>query len=198
MATPVKRPTGRDEILDAVLDAAKRLFALHGPANVSLRAIAEEAGVNYGLLHRRFGTKETLLDVLMQRYADRWLAEVEAHHDFDSAIDRLFGEGAEASENLQLLAWTLVSDRDGRHAEIYRRHAALDALPGLLEQRGVDANEATLDTAVTVAFVFGWRFFSPYIRAALHIDGSAMTDAELHSAVRDRMQRLTQKGEPPR
>src|SRR3954452_20722702 len=115
MATPVKRPTGRDEILDAVLDAAERLFATDGPANVSLRAIAQEAGVNYGLLHRHFGTREMLLDTLMQRYADRWLAELEAHHDYDAALDRLLGEPGEASENVQLLAWTLVADRDGRH-----------------------------------------------------------------------------------
>src|SRR4051794_7055663 len=128
MATPVKRPTGRDEILDAVLDAAERLFAADGPADVSLRAIASEAGVNYGLLHRHFGTKEMLLDVLMQRYADRWLAELEGHHDYDAALERLLGESGEPSENLQLLAWTLVSDREGRHAQIYRRHAALDAL----------------------------------------------------------------------
>src|SRR5882757_6256399 len=107
MATGVKRPTGRDEILDAVLDAAERLFAANGPANVSLRAIAQEAGVNYGLLYRHFGTKEMLLDALMQHYADRWLSELKAHQDYDAALELLLGNSGEASENLQLLAWTL-------------------------------------------------------------------------------------------
>jgi AcrR family transcriptional regulator len=43
-----------------VLDAAQRLFERHGVANVSMDAIAREAGVGKGTLFRRFGDRATL------------------------------------------------------------------------------------------------------------------------------------------
>src|SRR3954471_12495419 len=188
MATAVKRPTGRDQILDAVLDAAERLFASSGPADVSLRAIAAEAGVNYGLVHRHFGTKDALFDQLMQRYVQRWLAELEEHRDYDAALDRLMGSDFETSPNLRLLAWTLLSTNNAEHGETYRRHAALDRLPEMLEEAGAPPHEAAVDTAAALAFAFGWRFFNPYIRAALHLDGEdAPSGPSLQAAMRARL-----------
>ena len=191
MATSVKRPTGRDQILDAVLDAAERLFASSGPADVSLRAIAAEAGVNYGLVHRHFGTKDALFDQLMQRYAQRWLAELEEHGDYDAALDRLMGKDFENSPNLRLLAWTLLSTNNAQHGDAYRRHAALDRLPEMLQEAGVPPDEAAIDTAAALAFAFGWRFFNPYIRAALHLDSSDSTSGpSLQAAMRAHLRRI--------
>jgi AcrR family transcriptional regulator len=192
MATSVKRPTGREQILDAVLDAAERLFASAGPADVSLRAIAAEAGVNYGLVHRHFGTKDALFDQLMQRYAERWLAELEEHGDYDAALDRLIGSDFEASPNLRLLAWTLLSSNNAQHGETYRRHAALDGLPAMLEEAGTPPHEAAVDTAAALALAFGWRFFNPYIRAALHLDtGDSASASSLQTAIRAHLRRIT-------
>src|SRR4051794_7618525 len=144
MATEVKRPTGRDEILDAVLDAAERLFAAAGPADVSLRAIAQEAGVNYGLVHRHFGTKDALFDRLLQRYADRWTARV-GELDYQQALEELLGSTFEVGPYLRLLAWTLLSDRANGPSEAHSRYATLDRLP---ELRGGDT--ATVTTAAAL------------------------------------------------
>jgi TetR/AcrR family transcriptional regulator, repressor for neighboring sulfatase len=46
---------------DALLAAAIELFAEHGPASVSIRDVARHAGVNHGLVHRHFGSKDDLL-----------------------------------------------------------------------------------------------------------------------------------------
>ena len=46
---------------DALLAAAVELFAEHGPASVSIRDVARHAGVNHGLVHRHFGSKDDLL-----------------------------------------------------------------------------------------------------------------------------------------
>src|SRR5688572_21403004 len=166
MATSVKRPTGRDEILDAVLDAAERLFAAAGPVEVSLRAIAQEAGVNYGLVHRHFGTKDELFDRLMARYAERWTGRLDGGGlDYTAALEEMLGTGRDAGAYLRLLAWTLLSNRE-ESAEPHRRHAELDRLPAM---RGGD-DDAAMATAAGLAFAFGWRFFNPFIRAALHLD----------------------------
>src|SRR3954466_7316163 len=185
MATAVKRPTGRDEILDAVLDAAERLFAAAGPADVSLRAIAQEAGVNYGLVHRHFGTKDELFDRLMQRYAERWTARLERGEiDYDGALEQMLGTGRDVGAYLRLLAWTMLADRPASW-DPHRRHAELDRLP---ELRGGDEREAALTTAAALAFAFGWRFFGPFLRGSLHLDDA--TDDELTAEMRDVLRRV--------
>ena len=178
-----------------MLDAANRLFATSGPADVSLRAIARAAGVNHGLVHRHFGTRDALVDRLLERIAAEWTAEVQASGDFDGAIDSILGSPAEALESastwLRLLAWSLLTDPPGRSGEAQRRYATLDLLPGMLEDR--EPGDATVTTAAALALVFGWRFFHPYIRAALHLEGESFET--LHEAIRQSLRSLA---DPPR
>ena len=58
-----KRPTGRrtgdSGTRDAILDAARDLFAEHGYEGASMRAIASRAGVDSGLIRHFFHDKET-------------------------------------------------------------------------------------------------------------------------------------------
>ncbi|MFO7557486.1 MAG: helix-turn-helix domain-containing protein, partial [Desulfobacterales bacterium] len=55
-----KKPHGRDEVVTALIRAAAELFSEKGVEAVSLRKIAVRAGVNHGLIHRHFGSKEAL------------------------------------------------------------------------------------------------------------------------------------------
>jgi AcrR family transcriptional regulator len=52
---------------ERILDAAERLFAAHGFAGTSLRAVTREAGVNLAAVHYHFGTKEDLLRAVLGR-----------------------------------------------------------------------------------------------------------------------------------
>ena len=171
MAGEDVRPTGRLEITDAVLDAAERLFAAAGPTEVSLRTIAQEAGVTYGLVYRHFGTKEVLLERLLQRYADRWRETLGSDPDYARALEQLLGSSYDTGPYLRLLAWMLLTGMPERSAQSYRRHSTLDELPQLAPHVGTeDERAARLETAGALAFAFGWRFFNPFIRAALHLD----------------------------
>jgi AcrR family transcriptional regulator len=185
------RPTGRDAVTDAVLDAAQRLFAEAGPNEVSLRAIAQEAGVTYGLVYRHFGTKDELLERLLARYADRWREHLGDEPDYERALEDLLGTSFDTGPYVRLLAWTLLTGASDRGAESYRKHTTLDELPPLSSGDGPDAERAArLRTAGALAFVFGWRFFNPFIRAALHLDGEdpaalqALIQAQLREFVR--------------
>jgi AcrR family transcriptional regulator len=51
-----------------VLSAAERLFACHGVQNVSMDAIAAEAGVGKGTLFRRFGDRAGLALALLEEH----------------------------------------------------------------------------------------------------------------------------------
>ena len=51
-----------------VLEAASRLFECHGAANVSMDAIAAEAGVGKGTLFRRFGDRASLARSVLEAH----------------------------------------------------------------------------------------------------------------------------------
>jgi len=52
-----------------ILDTAERLFAQKGYAATSMRQIIAKAGVNLAAIHYHFGSKEELLDEIIQRKA---------------------------------------------------------------------------------------------------------------------------------
>jgi AcrR family transcriptional regulator len=58
-----------------ILDTAERLFADHGYAGTSLRQVTAEAGVNLASIHYHYGSKEELLDAVVQRRAEPVNAE---------------------------------------------------------------------------------------------------------------------------
>src|SRR5262245_13755529 len=65
------RPTGRTEVVVALLEAAERLFAQRAPGSVSLRQIAAEAGVNFGLVYQHIGTRDQLLRAVFRHVSER-------------------------------------------------------------------------------------------------------------------------------
>lgn len=76
-----------------ILDAAERLFELHGTDNVSMDAIAEAAGVGKGTLYRRFGDRRGLAYAILD----------EGERDFQEAMIRgepPLGPGAPPRERL--------------------------------------------------------------------------------------------------
>jgi AcrR family transcriptional regulator len=64
--------TPGDHARQALLDAAIDLLAAHGPDGFSSREVAKAAGVNYGLIHYYFGTRNELLRQAITREMDRW------------------------------------------------------------------------------------------------------------------------------
>ena len=54
------------DIRDRIIDAAKKIYALHGFRGATTRLIAIEAGVNEVTLFRTFGSKAALFEALMQ------------------------------------------------------------------------------------------------------------------------------------
>jgi AcrR family transcriptional regulator len=58
----------------ALLDAAERLLVEVGHAGITTRRLAEEAGVNHGLVHYYFGSIENLLARTLERFTERLIA----------------------------------------------------------------------------------------------------------------------------
>jgi AcrR family transcriptional regulator len=58
---------------ESLLDAAERLLLDVGYAGITTRRLAEEAGVNHGLVHYYFGSMENLLVRVLERFTDRMI-----------------------------------------------------------------------------------------------------------------------------
>ena len=61
------RPKSNGKLKEKILDAAEIAFAEGGYTGISVRDIAERAGVNQGLIRYYFDTKEQLFDEVYKR-----------------------------------------------------------------------------------------------------------------------------------
>ncbi len=72
--TTAKVSSARSTAEEALLDAAERLLVDVGHAGVTTRRLAEEAGINHGLVHYYFGSIENLLVRTLERFTQRLIA----------------------------------------------------------------------------------------------------------------------------
>jgi len=77
--TSEKSTRNRVDTEEKLICATAELLGEIGPRALSVRAIAERAGVNHGLVHHYFGGKDALLKVAMQRLV---------HEHFDFAMSQ--------------------------------------------------------------------------------------------------------------
>src|SRR4029453_14342338 len=65
------KTSSRSAAEEALLDAAERLLVDVGYARITTRALAEEGGVNHGLVPHFFGSNENLLVRALERFTER-------------------------------------------------------------------------------------------------------------------------------
>ena len=108
---------------DRILDAALELFARDGVEATSTRALAERAGVNEVTLFRHFGTKEGILEGLVQRETD--LTARTAGISFEPTADpvsdlRKFGNIMRTEMNRRSGMLKMMLVETGRKPEVFR------------------------------------------------------------------------------
>ncbi len=75
--------TARSAAEEALLDAAERVLVEAGYAAITTRRLAEEAGVNHGLVHYYFGSVENLLVRVLERFTEQQIARQRAMYASD-------------------------------------------------------------------------------------------------------------------
>jgi AcrR family transcriptional regulator len=172
-------PTGRDEVIPAILDSAAELFAERGPAAASIREIAARARVNHGLLFRHFGTKEQLVAAVLNHLASRHTMLIDARApetDIEAAADR----------QLRVIARALL---DG--FPVGQLQTSFPGAARLLEEirpRHRSDQTARLAAANAVALQLGWQLFGPFLRSAAGLE--KITDERLRQSVRSETARI--------
>ncbi|MGY1885014.1 MULTISPECIES: TetR/AcrR family transcriptional regulator [unclassified Blastococcus] len=78
MSDVIAAPTSLTPAAERLLDAASRLFYAHGIRAVGVDAIAEAAGTTKKTLYDRFGSKDALVALYLERRAWTWQQLLEA------------------------------------------------------------------------------------------------------------------------
>ena len=112
----VQKTAARAAAEEALLDAAERLLAEVGYAGITTRRLAEEAGINHGLVHYYFGSNENLLVQALERFTarlisrqrDLYAADLPFADKWRTAMHYLVSEDVSYQKiwlELQALAW---------------------------------------------------------------------------------------------
>jgi AcrR family transcriptional regulator len=163
-------PRGKAEIMEAVLSAATRLFGLHGPGSVSVRDIARDARINHALVHRHFGSKQAVFDMVLERTFQRLASIANEIVDVRSGARRLFEAGLENRVHLRIIARGICDGID--YDETRHRYPVIDRLIELLEQkRGhADTMEIRVQIGCMAALVMGWLLYEPILLRSTRLD----------------------------
>jgi AcrR family transcriptional regulator len=78
------KTAARSAAEEALLDAAERLLVDVGYSGITTRRVAEEAGVNHGLVHYYFGSIEQLLVRTLERFTERLIERQRAMYAADT------------------------------------------------------------------------------------------------------------------
>jgi AcrR family transcriptional regulator len=152
MAAPERRPRGRGhELRDDLLDAAFRLLAgLEDVEQLTMRAVAAEAGVTPPSLYRHFTDRAALVRALLGRgFAAFGRGQAESVTGIDDPTERLRASarayvrfGIEHPATYRLLFATRHTGRPVAAAGLHPGQAALDGLHGFVSAcLGPDAQE---------------------------------------------------------
>jgi|SRR5690606_21730760 len=136
----VTRPLRADarRNVDAILEAAKRLFAEMG-VDVPMRTIAAEAGVGVGTLYRHFPLRSDMIKAIIQR-------EVDACVEYASAAAEQHPPGEALAAWAQKLV-DLTATKRGLGTALHSGDAALRSLPEYVLDRLTPVLRQLLDAA---------------------------------------------------
>ena len=147
---------------DALLDAAERLLVGVGYSGITTRRLADEAGVNHGLVHYYFGSIENLLARVLERFTDSLIARQRAMYAADvpfiekwRTAMRYLDEDRPYQKiwyELQALAWNRPELRERvDHVNDEWRSVLTEALAEPRERYGI---EMPLDSLVSLVVTF--------------------------------------------
>ena len=148
---------GPDAVRTSLIEAAVRLMAMRSPRQISGRELAKHAGVNYGLIHHYFGSKDAVfaeaVRVATEEMGRRW--------DKDGILPVNTGDDAGSYRTFAKLeldeARSPMSDLMHR---IVRGQASVTG-------RDEDDPDLLAEVALCAALQFGWGAFEEEIVAGL-------------------------------
>lgn len=171
------RERGREATTAAILDAAEDLFSTRGFNDVTVRAIAERAGVSHALVHRYLGRKADIFRAILSRNQGVMLAAAPDNPDLLVTLSLIMREGLTNHRRyVRLLADSALHGLP--YEQTTGRFAAVDRLVELAERAAASASSAEraekdidprLVVACVVALFLGWGATESWVLPAAGI-----------------------------
>ncbi|MBA4368221.1 MAG: hypothetical protein C0403_11370 [Desulfobacterium sp.] len=173
------RPHGKEEVKEALIQSAATLFSEKGVEAVSLRMIADHAGVNHGLIHRHFGSKEMLRKETQERLSADVRSEIGEPDDLVEILFRALRVIREHDKFWRVMARTLLDDKN--HGEIQSDFPFVKKLVERVEsEQKADRITSDVDAksivASFLAYGLGMMVFKGYILPAVNLDKDSSDD----------------------
>ena len=176
MAADGVAPRGSAEVREALIAAAARLLGAAPPDRISGRALAEEAGVNYGLVHHYFGGKDAVLREGFTRLAEAYAGGPD---DGSWVVTDPFSM-RHRPDYLRALAFASLSGEiDDVHVSHPTIEAALDRARGARDS--VDETTVRIDVGIATVFHLSRCLFENVVDPWIGHD-----DPEMSKAVEER------------
>lgn len=180
---PRRRKTlrGRESVKEAILGATAELLLKHSPSEISVRAIADRAGVKHPLIYRHFGSKNALILAVHMREVREAAPAIAEIENIEGNLGKFFAT-LEGNRWRQVsLARAMIDGVDPRLLQ--DRFPVMERLVKLLGKRlnaEPGSDEPKLIAAALGAAAIGWMIFQPFLEQAAglnHLSKSDQRDA---------------------
>jgi AcrR family transcriptional regulator len=166
----------RDDSRAAILEAAASLLSERGPASVSIRDVADRAGLQRDRVHAHFPTKHDLLGAVLQAKADEVARELARQAGSGDQLGGLLGpaqfifESAAQSDFWRILARAVLDRADPQRLQVSFPAVELliERVEGLKAEGFFDPDvDARVLVGGWVSASLGWLVFGDHLAAAL-------------------------------
>jgi AcrR family transcriptional regulator len=189
----IPKVRGAEAVQAALVDVAAEMLGEFGPRSLSVRDIAERAGVNHGQVHHYFGGKRGLLVAAM-----RHLAKQHFEHSLELSAGEAIPPPLSFTEDRAYFRALCQSVMDGDldlvmsvdgDDEVSVPRRVLRALRA--DHPDTDDLEVRASFAIFAAMQLGWSAFEELLLLIAEVGPGE--DAAFRSAVKNRMQRLVDR-----
>ena len=172
----MRRP-GKEVNTARILDSAQELFAKHGPRAVSVREVAEHAGVSHALVHKYFGSKDDLIKAVIDRVDVKRATTARASASLRGAYQVLLPRAMlQRDHSMMLVRSAMEGTEYVSLAERIRTTSAMVALARNAAASGDkplppprDIDPRVLVSAIT-AMILGWASIEDWVWPTAGID----------------------------
>jgi AcrR family transcriptional regulator len=188
-AQPRRKRRSREEVSQALVDAAAQLFAERPSGRVTVREIAARADVNPALAHRYFGSKQNLMRAAMAKSQHAIAAHLSQMTDVRRDLDLLYRATVGEKEFIAVIARASL---DGVLPELPAGYPTMGGLVERIEAELRTAPAGRHDPRVVVAclsaLTLGYALFGEFIRRGTGL--AEMPETQLEEEIIEVLRRI--------
>ena len=165
-----RRRPGKDVNVARILDSAQELFAKRGPRAVTIRQVAEHAGVSHALVHKYFGSKDDLIKSVVARVDVSRAATAKSSASLKDAYQTLFPRVMAQRDHSMMLVRSAMEGAE--YVSLAERIEATSAMVALARRTAAAGGHPTppptdIDPRVLIssitAMIFGWASIEDWV-----------------------------------